>query len=63
MSVGGTSTAAATGVQFRYEFYYYSDSTYTTMVGYEIGGCLPGEGYRDGVGSPYVLTYRERCFA
>lgn len=43
------------------EYYYYTDSTYTTLVGYSMTGCNPSEGYSWGQVTAYKETVREPC--
>lgn len=60
MSTTGVA-AASTSATFRYEYYYWSDSSYTTLVGYDIGAC-PGQWpYRVGETSEYVTIFRDPC--
>jgi hypothetical protein len=44
-----------------YNYFYFSDATYTTMVGYEIGTCFHGEAAVHpmvGTGSAYYIQER-----
>jgi hypothetical protein len=53
-------SAAMLDVPF-YNYTYFSDATYTTVVGYEIGACFHGEAATQGMvgtGSAYVLQER-----
>ncbi|HEY0739264.1 MAG TPA: DUF6289 family protein [Herpetosiphonaceae bacterium] len=47
------TTQAATAQQFEWTYYYYSDATYTTMVGYWHDACNNAYDYSWGVQTQY----------
>ncbi len=60
----GTAIAGPSSAMLDVPFYnytYFSDATYTTVVGYEIGACFHGEAATQGMvgtGSAYVIQER-----
>lgn len=64
LALAGSAIAGPSSAMLDVPFYnytYFSDATYTTVVGYEIGACFHGEAATQGMvgtGSAYVIQER-----
>lgn len=57
----GVTLSAYAALTTTIEFEYYSDATYTEVVGERVRLCN-GKVYTSGVQTPYYRVYRDSCF-
>lgn len=60
-SIGGGAHQIVPNWRYQFQYYYYSDASYTTEVGYRFYSQCTGEDYREGVQTQFVISDRTTC--